>query len=141
MPLDVDQVLTEFRLTDPNAALVGIEAAESGAEQRWKPLVSSINIDLVDHVLYPQLAAAIDRAHRAGNDMHIRPPEIAPSDYATRDAGELTWRLYAHCPDAVPDLDAHGVGQVANEALPPTQPAWSDQEPPRPDQSLDGPAI
>lgn len=81
-----------------------LETAGVNAEQRWHRLVASINPELVSHVLYPQLATAIERAYQAGNNIHKKLPELAASDYGTRDAGELMWRLYARWPDAIPDL-------------------------------------
>ena len=117
------------------------ETADLSAELRWQQLVASINPDLVDHVLYPQLAAAIDRAHNAGHDMATQLPQIAAHDYATRDPGELMWRLYADYPDAVPDLDLDPMRHRAEQpspAVPPWRPDYL--EPPTPSSGPDGPA-
>jgi len=121
----------------------GAETVDIDAEQRWRQLVASIDPKLVDHVLYPQLAGAIDRAHTAGNDMTRRLPDIAARDYRTRDAGELMWRLYAHCPDAAPDLQPVEPPEPSAETPTADLPAWPQDLVDRPDlnRGLDDPAI
>ena len=140
-PPDVDQVLTWFRAADPNTTPV--EAANSDADQRWRQLVTSINPGLVNHVLYPQLAVAIDRAHNAGVDMNTQLPAIAASDYVTRDAGELLWRLHAHRPDAVPDPKPSAPLESPAEIPATNFPAWRPEPSDRPvlNHGPDGPAM
>jgi DNA primase catalytic core len=79
------------------------EAANPGAEERWQQLVASVNPRLVDDPAYTLLAAAIDRAHNAGDDIISRLRGLA-TDHSPTDAGDLLWRLYEDCEDAFPIL-------------------------------------
>ena len=68
-------------------------------------------------------------------------PQIAAGDYVTRDAGELMWRVYADCPDAVPDLDLDPMQHRGEQTPPAAQPWRPDSlEPPNPNTGPDGPA-
>lgn len=104
------------RLLELQAELEEATAAEAvnhGAEERWQQLVASINPRLVNDPAYTLLAAAIDRAHIAGDDITSRLRDLA-AERPPVDAGDLLWRLYEDCEDSIPTLSCDTASDQPN---------------------------
>jgi DNA primase catalytic core len=112
------------------------EAASIGTEQRWQQLLASINPELLNDPAYTPLAAAIDRAHHAGDDITTRIRRLA-AEHPPNDAGDLLWRLYDDCEAAIPRLDQ----APAEPSVPAALIAPPPPEPPRPNPGPDGPGL
>jgi conjugative relaxase-like TrwC/TraI family protein len=80
--------------------------SQLGPTDRWRTLAHTLHPELVDDAHWPVLAAALDRAERAGYDVTSQLPDLVRAHPLPRQQSsrELYWRLGTRCEAAFADV-------------------------------------